>query len=113
MTQTEQRPALLGVDGEPLPATMWHVARRPRWIALLGLALFSTAFAYSVYFRLISSAGPANAILVTFVIPVAALLLGNLLLGEPITLRAVMGMAVILTGLALLDARWQKRANPA
>ncbi|ROS52155.1 SURF1 family protein [Frigoribacterium sp. PhB118] len=43
MTQTEQRPALLGVDGEPLPATMWHVARRPRWIALLGLALVVAA----------------------------------------------------------------------
>jgi drug/metabolite transporter (DMT)-like permease len=84
------------------------------WAALLSLALFSTAFAYVIYFRLVSSAGPANAMLVTYLTPVTALVLGNLALGEPITGRAVAGMATILAGLALLDGRWlRKEPKPA
>jgi len=83
------------------------------WAALLGLALFSTALAYAMYFKLISSAGPANAMLVTFLLPVTALIVGNLILGEPVTLRAVLGMGVILLGLALLDGRWQRMVRPA
>src|SRR6185312_6548145 len=84
------------------------------WAALLGLALFSTAFAYVLFFRLVSSAGPANAMLVTYLIPVTALILGNLALGEPITARSIIGMLVILAGLALLDGRWvQKKVKPA
>jgi drug/metabolite transporter (DMT)-like permease len=52
--------------------------------------------------------------LVTYVIPVTALILGNLALGEAITVRALMGMGVILAGLALLDGRWlQRKAKPA
>lgn len=76
------------------------------WAALLALALFSTAFAYLLFFRLVASAGAANAMLVTFLIPVTALLLGNLVLDEPITRGALLGTAVIAAGLALLDGRW-------
>ncbi len=84
------------------------------WAALLALALFSTAFAYLLFFRLVASAGAANAMLVTFLIPVTALLLGNLVLDEPITRSAVLGTAVIAAGLALLDGRWlPKRFHPA
>jgi len=43
--------------------------------------------------------------LVTLVIPVTALILGNLALHEPITLNAALGAAVILAGLAVLDGR--------
>ncbi|HYZ61933.1 MAG TPA: DMT family transporter, partial [Acetobacteraceae bacterium] len=90
----------------PMPST-------GAWAALLGLALFSTALAYMLYYRLVSSAGPANAMLVTYVIPATALILGNLALDEPITTRAVMGMGVILAGLALLDGRWLRGLKPA
>ena len=85
------------------------------WAALLALGLFSSAFAYLLFFRLAASAGIANAMLVTFLVPVTALLLGRLVLGEPITPGAVLGAAVIAAGLALLDGRWlpARRGTPA
>src|SRR3546814_13696015 len=51
------------------------------WAALVALALFCTSFAYILYFRLISSAGATNALLVTFLIPISAILLGAMPLG--------------------------------
>ena len=58
-------------------------ARRPRpgWRSL-ALALFCTSLAYILYFRLLASAGATNSLLVTFLIPVTAILLGALFLGE-------------------------------
>jgi len=44
--------------------------------------------------------------LVTYMVPLTALALGNLVLREPITLNALLGAGVILAGLALLDGRW-------
>ena len=75
------------------------------WAALVGLSLFSTAFACALWFTLVRSAGPSNAMLVTYVIPVVALGMGALVLGEAVTLTALAGMAIIALGLALLDGR--------
>ena len=83
------------------------------WGAMAGLSLLSTALSYAIYFRLVSRAGPANALLVTFVIPVTALALGSLVLHEPVTPSAAGGGAVILAGLALLDGRWLPRLRSA
>ena len=48
------------------------------WAALAGLALVCTSFAYILYFRLLASAGATNSLLVTFLIPISAILLGAL-----------------------------------
>ena len=53
---------------------------------MLALALVSTAFAYILYFSLIGSAGATNASLVTLIVPVSAILLGALFLGERLEL---------------------------
>lgn len=71
------------------------------WIALATLAFASTGLAYLLYFRLIAHIGPANAIAVTFLVPMFALLWGGLVLGEAITLPMALGCAVILLGTAL------------
>ena len=73
--------------------------------ALLGLAALSTALAYLLYFRLLASAGATNLLLVTFLIPVSAVALGVLVLGEAIAARQVLGMALIGAGLAAIDGR--------
>jgi drug/metabolite transporter (DMT)-like permease len=70
--------------------------------ALLGLALLSTALAYILYFRLLASAGATNLLLVTFLIPVSAILLGATLLGERLAPRHFLGMALIGCGLAAI-----------
>ncbi len=77
----------------------------PAWGALAGVALLSTAFGYVVFFRLIAGAGGVNASLVTLLVPVSALILGTLVLGEVFTLRQAAGMAVILLGLLVTDGR--------
>lgn len=82
------------------------------WLALLGIGLVSTAFAYILYFRILASAGATNLLLVTFLIPVAALLLGTLILGETIGPAALVGMAMIFTGLAVIDGRLLDRFGP-
>lgn len=75
------------------------------WAALLGVGLLSTALAYAIYFRLLARVGATNTIIVTFLIPVSALLLGTLLLHEPLKLRHLGGMACIFVGLAIIDGR--------
>jgi drug/metabolite transporter (DMT)-like permease len=60
--------------------------------ALLGLALVSTALAYILYFRLLASAGATNLLLVTFLIPVSAILFGATLLGERLAPRHFLGI---------------------
>lgn len=73
--------------------------------ALLGVATISTALAYVLYFRILATAGATNLLLVTFLIPVSAILLGTMVLGETLTARQVAGMMLIGLGLAVLDGR--------
>jgi drug/metabolite transporter (DMT)-like permease len=73
--------------------------------ALIALALVCTSFAYILYFRLLASAGATNSLLVTFLIPVTAILLGSLVLGEVLEARHFAGMALIAAGLAAIDGR--------
>jgi drug/metabolite transporter (DMT)-like permease len=79
------------------------------WWALIALALFCTTFAYILYFRLLASAGATNSLLVTFLIPITAILLGALLLGERLEARHFAGMALIGAGLAAIDGRLFRR----
>lgn len=69
------------------------------WGAVIWLALVSTAAAYVLFFRLLASAGATNTMLVTFLVPVTAVLLGSLVLGETLALRHLLGMALIAAGL--------------
>jgi drug/metabolite transporter (DMT)-like permease len=87
------RPWMLPMPG---PAT---------WAAMVGLAVVSTAFAYGLYFRILARAGATNVLLVTFLVPVSAILLGALILGERLQPRHFAGMALIGAGLAAIDGR--------
>ena len=89
----------------------WHAAApAPQaWMALAGLAFFSTAIAYILYFKLLASAGATNSLLVTFLIPVTAILLGTFVLGESLAPRHFAGMALIGLGLAAIDGRLLRR----
>ncbi len=72
---------------------------------MLGLALLSTALAYMIYFRILAAAGATNLLLVTFLIPVSARLLGTFVLGERPGGSALAGLALIFAGLAAVDGR--------
>jgi drug/metabolite transporter (DMT)-like permease len=59
--------------------------------ALVGVAAISTAFAYALYFRILATAGATNLLLVTFLIPVSAILLGILFLHEILLPKHILG----------------------
>lgn len=79
------------------------------WGAVLGVGLLSTALAYVLYFRILAAAGATNLLLVTFLIPVSAILLGVLVLGETLLPRHFLGMTLIGAGLACIDGRLPRR----
>jgi drug/metabolite transporter (DMT)-like permease len=80
--------------------------------AVFGIAIISTAMAYLLYFRILAAAGATNVLLVTFLIPISALLLGVWVLGEKIEVLEYIGMDCIFIGLIAMDGRalnWIRR----
>lgn len=75
------------------------------WAALFGLAALSTALAYILFFRIMARAGASNVMLVTLLIPVTAILLGVLVLGEPLSMRDIAGALIIAASLVVIDGR--------
>jgi drug/metabolite transporter (DMT)-like permease len=82
----------------PMPDTV-------TWLAVLGLACLSTALAYIVFFQILRRSGATNVMLVTLLVPVTAILLGSLVLGEQISPREIAGALVIGSALLLIDGR--------
>ena len=76
------------------------------WAGAIGLAIPSTAIAYFYYFRLIDRAGASNAMLVAFIMPVIAIILGVVALGEMVELKEIAGAALIALGLVAIDGRF-------
>lgn len=79
--------------------------------AIFGIAIVSAAIAYLLYFRILAAAGATNVLLVTFLIPVSALLLGVSVLGEVINVFEYIGMGCIFLGLMVIDERALKWIN--
>lgn len=107
---------LLGASLLLLPFSLalerpWSIAspHAASWAAIAAIAIVCTSIAYWLYFRLLESAGAINALLVTFLIPVTAILLGAIVLGEALAPRHYAGMALIALGLAAIDARLFRR----
>jgi len=84
--------------------------------ALAALGLLSTALAYFLYFRILSTSGATNLTLVTFLVPVSGVTLAILFLGERLAPNHIAGMALIALSLAAMDGRlWRRlqRREPA
>jgi drug/metabolite transporter (DMT)-like permease len=87
-----------------LPAALAWPALAPSahaWLMIALLAFLGTGLAYVLYFRLIAHAGPSNAVAVTYLIPIFAVVWGGVFLGEELTLPLVVGCIVIFIGTAL------------
>nr|WP_262380962.1 DMT family transporter [Pseudomonas sp. WS 5010] len=100
--------SMLGATLFLLPWFGWSAINHPPaswggwnvWLSLLGLGLLCTAFAYILYFRLLTSIGPVKSMTVTFMIPPFGVLWGALLLDEPLS------MAHLYGGLLIAGALW-------
>jgi drug/metabolite transporter (DMT)-like permease len=88
--------APIGAVQAPSHVPTWGVVA-----SVLALALLGTVAGQLLYFRLVYQYGSARASLVVYLLPVTALFYGALLLGEPITASAIVGLVLILTGTAL------------
>jgi drug/metabolite transporter (DMT)-like permease len=75
------------------------------WGALAAIGAVSSALGFVIFFRVLARAGATNLMLVNFLNPVSAILLGAVLLGEQVTPRQMVGMAAIALGLAAIDGR--------
>lgn len=102
MASTLMMAVVAGVVEQPWRLPMPGVAT---WLAVLSLAALSTALAYMVFFQIIRRSGATNVMLVTLLIPVTAILLGWLVLGEPISMREIAGAIVIGSALLVIDGR--------
>lgn len=95
-------PIALSVDAP------WTLAMPPLpvWEAAAGSAVLSTALGYILYFRILATAGATNLLLVTFLIPLSAIVMGSYGLGEHLEARQFAGLAFIGAGLAAIDGRF-------
>ena len=66
-----------------------------------GLAFICSALAFLLFFALIAEVGPSRSTIITYVNPAVAVLLGVVLLGEPVTAGIVIGFPLILAGSVL------------
>jgi drug/metabolite transporter (DMT)-like permease len=104
--------ALLPFGLAQLPDSM------PGWKAIgsvVALGVAGTAVGQLIYYRMIETDGSARTSLVTYLLPVTALFYGAGLLGEPITIEEILGLALILVGVAFGSGlvRTVRRRAPA
>jgi len=74
-------------------------------LSLLALAVICTAFAYILFFKILASAGALNVSLVTFLVPISAVLSGVIFLNESLSASELAGAGLILLGLLFVDGR--------
>jgi drug/metabolite transporter (DMT)-like permease len=88
-------------------------ASPPALVSLVGLGAICTALALALFFALIREVGPQRALVITFVNPAVAVLLGVWLLGEPFTLGIALGLPLVLAGCVLATRRSPVRTRPS
>jgi drug/metabolite transporter (DMT)-like permease len=77
-------------------------------VSVLILGVLGTGVAYVLNYRLIADEGTVTASTVTYLIPLVAVVLGSLVLDEPVTWNLVAGAAIILVGVAVSEGRLDK-----
>ncbi|MFD7321853.1 DMT family transporter [Streptomyces sp. NPDC059875] len=95
---------LLAATVLSMPALASGGDARPMWtgvLAVVVLGIFATGLTFHLNYRMIADEGPTSAATVGYLLPVVSVTLGALVLDEPLTVRVVAGMAVVLAGVAL------------
>jgi drug/metabolite transporter (DMT)-like permease len=81
--------------------------------AVLVLGIVGTGVAFAIFYDLIATAGPARALIVTYLAPAFAVVYGAVLLDEAVTLAALVGLGLILAGSWLAaEGRLPSRRRP-
>jgi drug/metabolite transporter (DMT)-like permease len=80
--------------------------------SVVGLGVLCTAVAFIVFFALIAEVGPARATVITYVNPAVAIVLGALVLQEPLTLGMAIGFPLVIVGSILGTSRTAATHHP-
>jgi drug/metabolite transporter (DMT)-like permease len=88
-------------------------------VAVIWLGLLGSGAAYLIFFRLLRSWGATRTSLVAYLLPIWGIVLGALVLSEPIDARLLAGTALVIAGIGLVNMRssvqqlWRRRPEPA
>lgn len=88
-----------------------HVTLDAAW-SVLGLGLVCTAAAFVFFFALVAEAGPARATVITYINPAVAIVLGVIVLDEPLTTGMTIGFPLVIAGSILATARVRQTPPP-
>ena len=97
--------ALAAVLEWPRPGTAVAPATPMAWLAVAWLGLLGSGLAYLLYYRLLGAWGATRSTLVAYAMPIVGLLLGVLVLRETIDLQVLVGSALIIGGIALVNSQ--------
>ena len=75
------------------------------FLAVIWLGLLGSGLAYLLFFRLLRTWGATRTSLVAYLLPVVGIVLGVLVLREPVDLRLIAGTALVIGGIAIVNAR--------
>lgn len=97
----------------PFAPFLWpdHFHAGAAW-SVVGLGVLCTAAAFMVFFALIAEVGPARATVITYINPAVAIVLGALVLNEPLTIGMAIGFPLVVIGAILGTAKKQKSEAP-
>jgi drug/metabolite transporter (DMT)-like permease len=91
-----------------------HVTLAPKvWLSLLALGVVGTGFAYVLNYGIIRDVGATTAASVTYLIPLVAVVLGVVVLGETLRWNDFAGALVVLVGIAVAEGRLRWRTLPS
>ena len=89
----------------------WETAQpdAQAWFSVVWLGILGSGMAYLAYFRLLAAWGATRTSLVAYLLPVVGIVLGYLVLQEPIDATLITGTALVIAGVALVNGRWGRR----
>ena len=79
--------------------------------AVIWLGLLGSGAAYLVFFRLLGRWGATRTSLVAYLLPIWGIVLGSLILQEPVDARLILGTALVIGGIALVN--WRRSLRPS
>ena len=79
------------------------------WFSVVWLGVFGSGLAYVLYFRLLGRWGATRTSLVAYLLPVYGIVLGYLVLQEPVDATLIVGTALVIAGVALVNSPWGQR----
>lgn len=107
----------VGISAFLLEAPLASQLSGRTWFAIVWLGLLGVALAFTLYYYIISQWGATRAALTTYAMPIVAVILGALVLGEVLKWQVAVGGTFILSGIALVNRRPAQpsvaTANPA